>query len=231
MKKALESQLLGAIAALGPNKTLVDQMAQAGRLVELAPHLVATVEATRPAPEEFWSAVVFPILFIGAPKTFPPIGEEERAALREGVDPLSLYLDIVPYQFPTADEGVLGVFAADAISPVHPAMAALAPLRLVGLKLDAIGPALEAFDPAKSRDAFERFVDFVREQTGQAVEGTQTQRVLEEASLLIRELRAVWDARQKGIPAIRRLTEAEAAGEPALALVRKALQGPRIILV
>ncbi|HYX90956.1 MAG TPA: hypothetical protein VE782_05305 [Myxococcaceae bacterium] len=231
VKKPLESQLLGAFGALDPKKTLVEQMAQAGRLSELAAHLAATVEATRPAPEEFWASIVFPFMLIGAPQTFPPLDEDDRAALKEGVDPLFLYLDVVPYQFPAPDEGVLGVFGADAISAVHPAMAGLAPLRLVGLNLEAIGPALQAFDPGKSRAAFDRFAASLREQTGQAVETREAQRVLDEASALIRELRALWDARQKGTPAMRRLTEAEAAGEPALALVRKALQGPRIILV
>jgi hypothetical protein len=230
VKKPLESQLLGAVAALDPKKTLVDQIAQAGRLIELAPHLVATVEATRPAPEEFWASIVFPLLFIGAPQTFPPLDEDDRAALKEGVDPLFLYLDVVPYQFQAADEGVLGVFGGDAISAVHPAMAGLAPLRLMALKLDAIGLALQAFDPTRSRDAFERFAAFLRDQTGQPVETRQTQRILDEAAALIRELRAVWDARQKGTTAIRRLTDAEAGGEPTLGLVRKALQGPRIIL-
>ena len=231
LKKVVESQILGALGGLDPNKTLIDQIAHAGRLAELAPHLAASVEATRPAPEELWAAVVFPILFIGAPETFPPLDEDDRAAIDEGVDPLYLYLDVVPYQFQTPDEGILGAFGEDAVSLVHPALGGISPLRLVGLKLDALGPALAAFDPAKSRDAFRRFTAWIGQQTGKAVEARQTDRLLDEVAALIAELKKVWDAREKGPAAMRRLTEAEAAGEPALALVRHALQGPRIILV
>jgi hypothetical protein len=231
VKKVVESQILGAVGALDPKKTLAEQMAQAGRLVELAPHLAATVEATLPAPEEFWAAVVFPLLFIGAPESFPPLDEDDRAAVEEGADPLLFYLDVVPYQFQVPDEGVLGAFGEDAVSLVHPGMDGLAPLRLVGLKLDVLGPALTAFDPVKSRDAFRRFGGWLGEQTGKAVETRQADRVFDEVVTLITELKKVWEARGKGTAAMRRLTEAEAAGEPALSLVRSALQGPRIILM
>lgn len=231
LRKALQSQIVGAVEGLEPNKTMIDQIGRAGRLIELAPHLAATVEATRAAPEEFWAAVVFPLLFIGAPETFPPLDEEDRAAIREGVDPLYLYLDVVPYQFPAPDEGVLGAFGADAVSLIHPAMGGLAPLRLAGLKLDVIGPALSAFDAVKSRDAFRRFSPSLEQQTGKAVEAREADRVFDEALELIGDLKKVWESRGKGPAAMRRLTEAEAAGEPALSLVRKALQGPRIILV
>src|SRR5215211_4373376 len=39
VRKPLESQLLGSMGALDAKKTLIDQVAQAGRLVELTPHL------------------------------------------------------------------------------------------------------------------------------------------------------------------------------------------------
>lgn len=231
LKKVVESQILAAFGALDPGKTLIDQMAQAGRMIELAPHLTATVEATRPAPEEFWAGVVFPLLFIGAPETLPPLDDEDRAAIDEGIDPMHVYLDVVPYQFQAPDGGVLGAFDENAVSLVHPAMGGLSPLRLLELKLDVLGPALRAFDPAKSRDAFHRFTKSISQQTGKALETRHAEPVFEAVSALIAELKKVWDAREKGPAAMRRLTEAEAVGEPALGLVRNALQGPRIILV
>jgi hypothetical protein len=231
LKKVVESQVLGGLGALDPKKTLTDQVAQAGRLAERVTHLAATVEATQPAPEEDWAAVILPLLFIGAPETFPPLDEDDRSAINEGADPLSLYLEVVPYQFQAPDEGILGAFGEDAVSLVHPALGGLAPLRLIGLKLDALGPALAAFDAAKSRDAFRRFTAWIGQQTGKPVEAHQMDRVFDGVAALIGELRKVWEAREKGPAAMRRLTEAEAAGEPALATVRNALQGPRIILV
>lgn len=231
LKKQMDEQLLSALSSLEQQKPLVQQVPQAGRIVELAGHLSATTEATRPAPEDFWAAVAFPLLLIGDPQAFPPLEEEEKQALTQGVDPLFLYLDVTPYQFKAEDEGLLGVIPAEDVGLPHPALEALSPLRLLTVKFDRLGPALEKLDPAKSRDAFQRFVEHVKAQTGNAgLQAGPSGQVLDEALALLGELKTLWEARSKGKIALRRLTEAEAAGEPALTAIRKALQGPRIIL-
>jgi hypothetical protein len=230
VKSQIEGQLVGALNALDPQAGLISQIARAGRRVEFAAHLVASSEATRPAPEDFWAAVVLPLLFIGAPARFPPLEEEEREALKKGMDPLFLYLDIVPYEIAAIDEGLLGAIAAEDVGVPHEAMGGLSPLRLLSVKLDRIGPALEKFDPEASKRSFEAFCAYLKEQTGLPVDPAVSLPVMGEASALLKEIRAVWGARQKGMVALRRLTEAEAASEPALAVVRKAMHGPRIIL-
>lgn len=231
VKKQLEGQLLGALTSLDPQKGLMQQLNVAGRLVELAAHLVASTEPTRPAPEEFWAAVAFPLLFIGAPESFPPLDEEETQAARQGVDPLFLYLDVVPFQHSAQDEGLLGAFGEEDIGLPHEAMGGLSPLRLLTVKMERIAGPLEKFNAVASRTAFHRFCEHVNQKAGAQLNATASDQVLNEAFALIDELKKVWEARSKGPVALRRMTEAEAAGEPALAAVRKALTGPRLILI
>ncbi len=230
VRTQMESQLLGALGGLDPQAGVMAQIARGGRLVEFVAHLVATTEATRPAPEEFWGGVVLPLLFIGAPGKFPPLDEEEQEALKQGVDPMFLYLDVVPYQTSAVEEGLLGAIPPEDIGLLHPSLGGLSPLRLLAVKLDRIGPALDAFDPDAARRAFEAFCTYAKEQTGVAVDPAKSLPVLNEAAALLKELRAVWNARQKGVTALRRVTESEAAADGALATVRKSLHGPRIIL-
>lgn len=230
VRKQLEGQLVGALSALDPQKSMVEQLGAAGRLVELAGHLGGTIEATRPAPEDFWGAVVLPLLFIGQPAGFADFDEEEKQAIGQGVDPLFLYLDVVPYQHSVEDEGLLGAFGQDEIGLPHPAMGGLSPLRLLAVKLDRLAPALAAFSAEGSKAAFQKFCEHVKAQTGTAVNAAQSEAVLNEAVALVGELKKIADARDKGFAALRRITEAEAAGEAAFAAIRKAMHGPRIIL-
>jgi hypothetical protein len=230
VRRQVEAQLVTSLAALDQSKSVLAQVDRAGRLVELVAHLAATVEATPPAPEEFWAGVALPLLFIGKPASFPPLDEEEKEAVKQGVDPLFLYLDVVPYQFPAEEEGLLGAFGDEDVGIPHPALQAVSPLRLFALKLDRLSPAMQGFDPKASREGFDRFLAHVSTETGITVGPGPNHQILDEAFAMVGELKRLWEARTKGQVFLRRLPEAEAAAEGALALVRKAMQGPRIIL-
>jgi hypothetical protein len=230
LRAQVEAQLLGALQGLEPQKSLIDQAEFAGRLLEVIGHLAASTEISRPVPEDLLSAVVFPLLFIGAPEKFPTLDDEEKQALEQGMDPVFLYLDVVPYQMPAPEDGLLGAIPPDKVGVPHPALGNVAPLRLLTVDLEALGPALERFDAAKSREAFGRFCTQVGEQVGKTVAPGPSAQVIDEAGRVVGELKKIWDARSKGKVALRRLTEAEAASEPALSAVRKSIQGPRIIL-
>jgi hypothetical protein len=231
VRQQIEAQLLGALSSLAPNKGIAEQIPQAGRMAELLVHLFGTTEATAPAPEEFWAEVVFPLLFIGAPTQFPPLEAEDKEALAQGADPLFLYLDLVPYQSPAPEDGLLGAFSAEAVKLLHPSLAPLVPLRLAGLDMAAVGPVLERYRPQEALEAFRRFVAYLKEQTGQAPRADSAEQVIGEAGKLVEDLKRLWAQRDKQQVAIRRSTGAEAASEPAITALRKALSGPRIILV
>jgi hypothetical protein len=89
---------------------------------------------------------------------------------------------------------------------------------------------VEQFDADKMADAVTRFTQYLAEKAGKPVqESQQGKEMMQAAMLLLSDLkRAVTGA--QGMLCLRRLTEAEAASEQALALVRRALQGGRIIL-
>lgn len=231
-KAQFEGQIVGSLRRLDPNKPLIEQTLAAPRIVELIAHLFATSQATGSAPAEFWDEVILPLLFIGTPEKFPPLEPDELQAVEQGVDPLALFLDVVPFSTPAAEEGLLGAFPNEDLSVPHPSFAQLPSPRMIQLKPERLIPALQSFDPAKVRDTQQKFLAYLQEKRGgKAVQTVpQSEQMKEAAFTLLADLKQVFTA-SKGSPVIlRRLTESEAMSEPAVSVVRRALSGPRIIL-
>ncbi|RKH37915.1 hypothetical protein [Corallococcus sicarius] len=228
-RQQFEGQIVTSLQRMEVGKTLADQAERAPRLAELMTHLVATVGGTGSAPEEFWHDVVLPLLFIGTPANFPPLDEDELAAFKQGADPLALFVDVVPHAHPAPDEGLLGAFDMSEIGLVHPAFQKVGALRLIRINPDRLKPLLDKYDPNATMDAVQRFTAHVSKAAGQpAAESAQGKEMLQAALTLLADLKRSMTA--SGDVCLRRLTEAEAASEQALAIVRRALQSPRIIL-
>jgi hypothetical protein len=228
-KAQFEQQIVGTLQRLPAEGPVVAAAELAPRLPELVAHLFGTKGATGAAPEEFWIEVAMPLLHIGVPANFPPLEAEELEAFKQGADPLALFLDVVPHQFPAPDEGLLGTFAPDDIQLVHPGFENVGRLRLAKVNRDRVKPLLDAFDPAKTKDALARFTEYVEKSAGQkAAQSREAQQILDASLVLLGDLKKA--LAEPGDLAFRRLTEAEAASEAALSLVRKSLYGPRIIL-
>ncbi|MFL5322228.1 MAG: hypothetical protein ACJ790_21405 [Myxococcaceae bacterium] len=233
LKQQLQGQIVQALERLEPGKPLIDQAQRAPRAIELITHLFATTAGTGSAPEEFWGDIILPLLHIGAPDSFPPIEGDEVEAVKQGADPMLLFVDVVPFTTPADEGGLLGVFPSDELDVPHPKMASIAPLRLIQVPKARILPMLEKFDPKKSEDAIARFGKHVAAKAGQepkkSPEGDQ---MLQAALTVLGDLKkAVKEATGTQELCIRRVTEAEAASEAAIAALRKTLQGPRLILV
>lgn len=231
-KKQLEQQLVGAVQRLDAGKPVITSAAKAPRVVETVGLLFGATTGTGPAAEEFWGEMVMPLLFTGAPATFPPLDDEELAAAKTGVDPLFLFLDIVPHQFKSPEEGLLGVFPVESLSPPAPEFRSTQAPRLIKVNPDSLKEALAAFDADKTRDAIKRFGEYLKEKggvaTGEAQGGQEAKLMLDAAMTLLTDLKA---AVAPGLELfVRRMTEAEASSEAALSLVRQSLQSPRIIL-
>ncbi|MEW5739178.1 MAG: hypothetical protein AB1938_09655 [Myxococcota bacterium] len=231
-KKQLEAQLVTAVSRLEPGKTLLEQVARAPRVVETMGLLFGASGSTGAAAEEFWSDVVMPLLFTGAPASFPTLDEEELAAAKKGIDPLFLFLDVVPHQYPSPEEeGLLNAFPAAKLFLPDPAFEGAQQLRLIKVTTDAIAAPLAAFDPQKTREAIARFGAMLAEKTGPVAQKqgeAEAKMMLDAALTLLSDLKKLVSEGKDLY--VRRLTEAEAASEPAIAQLRQALSGPRIIL-
>lgn len=231
LKKQMEQQLLTALQRMEPGKPLIGQVLRAPRVCEVIGLLFGSTTSTGSAPEEFWSDVVMPLLFVGTPETFPTLEGQELEAAKQGIDPVLLFLDVVPYQYKSPEEeGLLGAFPGSSLGLPHEGFASVQNLRLVKVGLDAVKEPLSKFDEKKTRQTIERFAADVKRQTGPVtLQGeAEAKQMLDAAMVLLADLKRVVESGKD--VCVRRLTEAEAASEPALSLVRQALSAPRIIL-
>jgi len=233
-RQQLEARLVSVLQRLDPNKSLLDQAQRAPRVIELVTQLFGATEATGLAPEEFWQEVVLPMLFIGAPAEFPPIEDQDVAAYAKGLDPLLLFVDLIPYGVSAPDEGLLGAFGQGEVSLLHPTLAAAGALRLLKISAERMRPLLDSFDVERTRDAVKRFTAYLDSKRGAASDqGTAARsQLLEPALGLLSDLRRTITAPKGPFDlSVRHATEAEAALDSAISELRRALQGPRIILL
>ncbi len=232
VKQQLEAQLVQALQRMEPGKPLIEQLARGPRVAELVGSLWGSSASTGSAPEEFWQDVVMPLAYIGVPEKFPELDEESAQAAKQGVHPFFLFLDVVPFSTPAPeDEGLLGAFPANTLALPHKAFEAVGNVRLIKVGTDAVKGPLEKFDAAKTRDAVKRFGEYLKTQGGAAVADQgkeEAEQMLNAAISLLEELKKIVTSGKDVY--VRRLTEAEAGAEGAMAVLRGALQGPRIIL-
>jgi hypothetical protein len=239
VRASMRDQIIGSLGALSPEGSVSAQVAQAPPLVELLALLEGAVESTRFAPAELWHHVLLPLLHIGPAESFPPLDGDDQAALRDGADPLILYVETVPFRTPATDEdGVLGVFPADQLGAVDPCFAGLSSIRLVTVPTASLREVCATFDRAAVRVALTKFTRHAIDQAlGAAAPAPNVDSSLLAIALeLLGELGRVVEAVGEASPGervlcVRRAPEAEAASDAALQELRRALQAPRIILI
>jgi hypothetical protein len=229
-RQQFEGQIVQTLMRLDAQLPLSEQMDCAPRIAELVGHLCATVGGTGAAPEEFWGEIVLPVLFIGVPQQFPPVDEEETQAFTQGAPVLSLFVDVVPHASQAPEEGLLGAFEHSDLSLEHPGFGKVGALRLIKVNPARLRSLLEKFDPDQTLDAVRRFGKYMEEKSGKAAPpNPQNEEMLRATMVLLTDLKKAMTEIQ-GDVCLRRLTEAEAASEQAVSLVRRALQAGRIIL-
>jgi hypothetical protein len=236
VRDPVRKQILGALKQLEAGKPLGAQADRAQQLVELVAMLKAGGDGSGFAPVELWEDVLMPLLHVGAADSFPAVGEEEQEAWKAGAEPLLLYVDALPFQTPAADEdGLLGVFPEDDVTAPHEALTGLeGRLALVGTA--ALTGPLARFDAAKVRASVERFREHVDAAAGGGAARPERPAgepgLLDVALSLLGDLARLVEAtgEKQGLLCLRYATESEAASEPLLDELRRALTGPRIIL-
>jgi hypothetical protein len=238
VRASMRDQIAGALRSLPNDAPLSARARAATPLVELLALLEGARETTRFAPAELWQHVLLPLLHIGPAETFPPLDGDDREALREGADPLVVYVDTVPFRTPAADEdGLLGVFPGDQVGVLDPCFLGLPTVRTLAVPAAPLAPLLAGFDRGALRASVERFTrQAVAEAQGAGEAAPNVESgMLPIALELLGELQRVVGAVGEAAPGervlcVRRAPEAEAASDLALKELRRAMQGSRIIL-
>lgn len=239
VRASMKDQIAGALKSIPGNEPLSAHAGQALPLVELMALLGAAVETTRFAPAELWQHLLLPLLHIGPAEKFPPFDDEEREALRDGADPLLLYVDTVPFRTPSPDEdGLLGVFPPDKLGVVDPCFVGQPTVRMIAVPVGALAPAAKGFDRTALRASVEAFTRHaIAEAQGAGAKAPNVESGLLPTALeLLGELVRTLDAVAEGpagerVLCVRRAPEAEAASDATLQELRRAMQASRIILI
>jgi plasmid stabilization system protein ParE len=229
-------EVVGALGRLAGAETLGEQIPRAPQLAELVALATSAVATTGIAPVEFWEQLLMPLLHVGAPDNFAELEDEELELYKQGADPLLLYVDVVPYRTPAADEdGLLGVFPPEQVKLLDARWADGQGARLLHLDLDVMRPLCAAFDPEATRAAIDRFAA-----TCAAAAGEPGPRPAPPDRPPLRDMvlmlaadlkRLVAQVDEKGLGLVLRyMTEGEASSEPILQDLRRGLREPRIIL-
>jgi hypothetical protein len=230
-------EVQGALKRLPAAEAIGNQVPRAPQLIEFVTLAQAGSAATGIAPAEFWEQLLLPLLHVGAPESFADLDEEEVAAYKDGTEPLLLYVDVVPYQVPSADEdGLLGVFPANQVRLLDARWRGAQGVRLLQLDPTILKEVLAGFDPAAIRTAIDRFGAACARAAGTSVpsppraEGQPA--LLDVVLVLAEDLRNVVRLveTQGLVLALRYATESEAASEPILQDLRRAIREPRIVL-
>jgi hypothetical protein len=242
LKTHMESQFQAVFSSMEPHKPMGEQWEKYGQTCELAARLWASSASTGAVSEDFWGEVVFPLLFSGFPENFPPLEGEELDAARRGIPALYIFLETVPYAWPSPEDGAfLGAFAKSTLHPLSPHASGSSALRMLRVDCEFLQKPLGEFDGEKLRTTLGRFSDYLEEKAGkpsletsgsEALEDKESEMVFDSAVRLLVDLKGMCgpDAPPNAV-FVRRLTEAEAEVEGAFELIRKSLQGPKLILV
>ena len=237
VRASMRDEIAGALRELPADGPVSARARVAAPLVEVLALLEGAVDTTRFAPAELWQHVLLPLLHIGAAETFPALDDDERAALREGADPLIMYVDTVPFHTPAADEdGLLGVFPPESLGPLDAAFEGAPSVRALLAPMGPLVALAAGFDRGALRASVEKFTRHaVAEaqgagETAPNVESKLLPIALELLGELARVVTAVGEGGERAL-CIRRAPEAEAASDMALKELRRAMQGSRIILI
>jgi hypothetical protein len=237
VRAQISREVQGALGRLTPDAPIGSQIGRAPQLVEFVALAVGGTMGTGIAPAEFWEQLLLPLLHVGAAEDFAAPDEEELASYREGVEPLLLYVDLVPYQTPAADEdGLLGVFPAEDVKLIDARWAGSQGVRVLRLDTAAIEDVCASFDPAQVRASVERFAAACATAAGgpaAAPDRAPGQPALLDLVLMLAQdvCHLVQTVQAKGWAlGLRYATESEASSEPVLQDLRRAIKEPRIVL-
>lgn len=103
---ALIDKLLEAVAQADQTKPIGPQTDDRG-LFEAVAQIVGLRRTSAPIAMDVLENMVVPAMHIGVPERWPPLDEDDLAALRKGIELFALFVEVIPHQHPADDDGFL----------------------------------------------------------------------------------------------------------------------------
>jgi hypothetical protein len=156
-------QVVAALSKANQDKPVIEQTRDRG-LFEAVAQIVGMRKVTAPIAIDILERVVVPALHVGVPEQFPPLDEDDLAALRKGVELFVFFVEVVPHKFQADDEGFLGSIPHEDLSTPY---ADRKPLEIgkgdwVVVNPRHFIPMLAELDPKKLLDKYDEFVKYVQ---------------------------------------------------------------------
>jgi hypothetical protein len=194
------------LAGLDADKPAAAQSTDRG-LYEAVTQIVAMRRVTAPIAVDILEKVVLPALHLGIPDKFPPLGDDDLANLKKGIDLFALYVDVVPYAHEAEDGGFLGTFSPKELGTPYPDRNNLEVGKGDWLLVNPqrLRPMLAHLDAKKMIEKFDKFVEYVRQQPGVPRIADTGRGLAETAGRALLDLKAAVDAVGQGCALVFRL--------------------------
>lgn len=155
-------QLIAALGGANQDVPVGKQTGDRG-LFEAVAQIVALRRATAPVAIDILERVVMPALHVGIPEAFPPLDEDDFAALHKGVEMFVFFTEVVPHKYSAEDEGFLGSVPHEHLSTPYGDRNALEIGKgdWVVVNTTHFAPMLETFDADKMLGKYDEFVKYV----------------------------------------------------------------------
>jgi len=85
-------------------------------LFEAVAQIIALRRTTGPIAMDILETYVMPAMHIGIPDQFPPLDDDDLAALRRGIELFALFVEVIPHKHPADDGGFLGAIPQEDMS-------------------------------------------------------------------------------------------------------------------
>jgi hypothetical protein len=159
--------VVGAIGKMDASKPAVGQT-EDRHLFEAIAQIVAMRRVTQPLAIDIMEKLVVPALHMGAPRSFPPLGEDDLENVKKGQDLFAIMVDVVPFAHQAEDGGFLGVFAPTDLGTPYPDRKDLQVGRgdWVVVNPAKLAPMAGAYDAEALLASYDAFVDYVQKQPG-----------------------------------------------------------------
>lgn len=195
-----------ALAKLEADKSAQGQVTDRG-LYEAVAQIAGMRRATAPIAIDVLEKIVLPALHMGAPQTFPPLGDDDIENLRKGTDLFAVMVDVVPFAHQAHEGGFLGSFAQEDMATPYPDRQNLELGKgdWVGINPARLKPLLEGWSENKLLLAFEKFVTYVGTQPNVPRLGDASRALAETTARAIVDLRGAVAAMGPGTMLVFRL--------------------------